>query len=234
MNIQMILSQSEPYQSLQVQRLDGGFVIVSPPDLHWAAEDPLECAQTVAEWLKAEPPRQTAVGAWIANPEEVVCPPSSQFLVTRTKRKRANKIGYLLTFHMTTQVSVTQKIIFNGLDLLTQMMEWMRTKPDTEDGLPHGLRFQPNMDPADDDVFLVKVTTAVMALGPIRAASPGAPPWVISCSEPELQLGVNDIQLCAHFERSLSNEVEGYFAARFGGNVLEIGPRVGEDDVELG
>lgn len=218
------VTHAEPNQSLAVNRIEGGFMLMSPPDAHWAAEDPMECVQLVADWLGVRAPARSA-SSWV--PTEIRCPINSQFAISKTHRRRFDAAAaYVLSYHLTTQDSHKQRVTFSGGDVLELLARWAGSAP--EEGAPSISRIclVPELDPKRHDVFIVKVQTAITAYG-WRGAAPDAPPWVLVCEDPKISLGITDPHVIAHFEALMVNEVEGRFAVRItGDNTLEIGPRV--------
>lgn len=233
MNIGMVMSQAEPYQSLVLQRIEGGFVLLSPPDRQWIASDPLEAAQIIADWLGATPPH--AGLKWVVNAAAVQCPLQSQFSIVRTRRGRVGAHGFVVTYHVTDPTTTRQRAIFNGIDVMETLMQWAATpgpKRQHEHQCPHGVRLCLLLDPSADDVFLVKVTPGNAALAATLGCE-GEPTWLVAAEEPELTLGVTDPSLTSHFKRMLGDSPVGYFTARYeDGGILAIGQRIADDDVE--
>lgn len=220
------ISQAEPYQSVQVQRVDGGFSLVSPPDGLWVAQTPQECADTIAEWLGAKPPRSDS---WVPGEAAVQCPVHAQFMVTKAKRARSKR-GYVLSVHHACAESQHQLVCFNAIQVFECLFSWMTTKP--EHATDSGVRVAATLDPSADGVFLVRALTSIAAFGPL-GVSQESPPWVVECDDPEIRLGVTDRAVCAHFEVALRDDVCGYFAARLAPDgALEIGPRIADSDVD--
>lgn len=209
---------AEPQQALQIQHIEGGFLVAVPPDMPTGAEDPGELTTTVADWLGA---RVNEQAQWIA--PEVLCPVGAVFAVVKLKRKRGDGNCFLVTRHLA-QAPLIQSMVFIPLDALVLLNQWLGTKPPKQADAVSitGYRVNEEIDVNGGD-------TLILAAETFPAPDPTQMPYRLRSEDGKICAAVMDATAADYLRRELEEDPKGYFAARLVENVLELGPRLAED-----
>jgi hypothetical protein len=239
MNVHQLLSATPPFSSVQVQRLESGFVCVVPPGPPLAAKESGDVALAMHIFLGAkDAPSVRSSASWESfdGAAEIryewppaTVPHGAVFQCSKITSIRNGVLkprgGYLVTHHVAQPGSVVQTSVFTRAAVMDRLRAWLL--PATEDVEETrlislaGMRPNPDMDVEGDDVFLAHVRHSSLV-----DDFNGPCPYVACSETPRLAVGVMDMDVVNYIVAELDNDMQGHFALRIHDRFLEFGPRV--------
>lgn len=224
-----IVTNTPPFSSMSVQRLEGGFACTTPPGAPVVARKSSDVAAIVRMFLSSE--KLDELPDYEYKWPEATVPEGSVFNISKVPRVHKSKLikqgGYLVAYHMASASSQTQFAAFNQATVMDRLQQWIVTAPEeelVEDQSAlltlSGMRINPDMDAGGETVFIMVVQPAAQVED---FASQGV--FVARCADPQMAIGIVDEEVVGYLAEELGEDFKGEFAARVHEQYLEFGPR---------